>query len=336
MRLLLTACLAVSVLTPGALPAQDSLNKVERGIAKKVHDKILASVFDDENELSILSQLLGRFDNVASRVQPDWKREDYKTFIRSEAKQLLNDLQLTGSRRDTWATLIDDVLNLKQIADEVEKTEKAADSNSSVFRALLGRVVRRAAQLEVFRTDGLTEDEAFFALDVQELISSTQVPESLTENAKLVPGPGVGQRPVPVMKALLKAFEETENSVSNTISLDDYKKLVIGKTNDVFTDTKLVSNKNWTTGWQNGRKYLLLLLDEESGGDVIKFRNLVRAPVRRGIELELARVEGVLAVQGLLATSGGGSGGARGRTTSRRRGKGGFCCLKLLFPPLDD
>ena len=177
MRLLLTVCLAVSVLTPAALPAQDSLNKFERTIAKKVHDKILEKVFDDENELSILSQLLGRFDNIASRVQPDWKREDYKTFIRSEAKQQLNDLQLTGSRRETWATLIDEVLKLPELTAEVDKTEKADDKNSSVFRGLLGRVVRRAAQLEFFRTDGLTEDEALLALDVQDLISSTQVPE---------------------------------------------------------------------------------------------------------------------------------------------------------------
>jgi hypothetical protein len=75
--------------------------------------------------------------------------------------------------------------------------------------------------------------------------------------------------------------------------------------------------------------------DWEGKTNAGQYRWLVRNPVRRGLELELARIEGLQAVKGPLSASSSGAGrtaGSNSKNGKRRSKFGCLDCLRFLLP----
>lgn len=133
-------------------------------------------------------------------------------------------------------------------------------------------------------------------------------------------------------KGFIEVIQKLENKFDPELNIIAYRETFNSLSDPVIKTTLDLDAQN---GWANGRAIVFDLMMQRSQQQdgtysTKEMRRLINGPVRRALEIEVVRIEGLLAVLGPLPSN---RTGAAGGTQSRGRseGKSGPCCLDFFI-----
>lgn len=329
MRIVLSTAVLGLLISPVSLLAADKFSEGETEAVKKVADVLREHVGKAANEAEVLNQILVGMDDIGSKIGPDFSRDVFIQNLKEQTKSFFSELK---NEKD-WKDAQNDILDLPEILDLVDED---ADK-SGEYRKTLRRIFVAAANVELFRRNGMgDEDQSFSTLLLDDVLDAEEiVVDPKDKKSKKVDGPGLDQEPDRTLKALAGLFKQTDETLDKSDDITDFEALIDARTNKVFDDLKL--SKDDRPRWEAARDRLELELRRRSGGDADEYRRLLRGPVKRSLQMAIFDVDAMLTAEGpqVLASGNDSNSGANNttpsRTSSERRRRSGPCCLRLLF-----
>lgn len=354
MRILLSlAIAAVAVSHTPAFAAE--LKKSEDEAVKRIVNKMESSFESDDEVVPVLKGLLTALGETSKKVKESQTVGLYKQFLAEESKELIERLVSKSAQRQKWVDIRDAVVHEVDVlvldTEEVkpknksdQPTKKLADGAEDVastqYRAVLRRIVEAAARVELFRRDGMSNDDLEFMQAIQRILQSKKFDDGK-------PGPFLDSNQAQNIKRLLEKvnitdeLEETAVLLQDADNASDFEAIIDSRIKPFLAkiadengeDLDDDDEFNLTNIWKLTFEHIKAELATRADGDMDRYRELLKGPLKRAFELELLSAQEMLTAQGPQAFSNTNPGRATTNTSSRssngRRSRP--CCLGILF-----